>query len=103
MKFIHEVQDMIDNFSKRKGLTYDKLIKQALEWARKIMLVNDPPLIAEALIRERIEKLEIKQASKERMAFATKPARAVQINALKWVVDEYDLESWVADELGDEE
>ncbi|MBA7661644.1 hypothetical protein ES703_69664 [subsurface metagenome] len=101
MKFIHEVQDMIDHFATPKRWSYEPLIKQVLRWAIKIMR-NDSTDIAEAAIRRRIESLGFLQLGKEWTGFATKPARAVQINALKWVVDEYDLESWVAEELGDE-
>lgn len=90
MKFVHEVQDKIDTYGKPSYRSYESLIVQALEWALKIML-KDPPDLAEAVIRRRIEKLEENQ--KGFMAFTTDTPRAMQINALKWVVDEYEFDT----------
>lgn len=89
MKSIDEVEDKLREYGKAKRLTYGILVKQVLSWALKIM--KSDPLHAEDKIIERIWKLEELQAAPEVMAFATKPARAVQIEVLKWVVDEGDL------------
>ncbi len=89
MKSIDEVTHKLRELEFTRRSPYRKLIDQALEWALKIM--RSDPLHAEDKITERIWRLEEKQAAPERMAFATRPARAIQINALKWVVDEGDL------------
>ena len=90
MKPIDEVARKLRVYEFTRGSGYTPLIKQALEWALRIM--RSDPLHAEDKIIERLWKLEEKQAAPEIMAFATRPARAVSINALKWVVDEYDLD-----------
>lgn len=91
MKSIDEVAHKLLEYEKPKRFTCEPLIKQALSWALRTM--HSDPLHAEDKIIKRIWRLEEKQAEPEIMAFATRPARAVLINALKWVVDEYDLES----------
>lgn len=87
MKQLFEIEKAIEliNLTRRANL-YAKLEVQALQWSR--LRINHDRIEAEGLIKERIEVLQEKQASKEYMAFATRPARAAQINALKWVVDE---------------
>ena len=85
MKSIDEIYEKVLEHEAKKGINYSKLVVQALQWAR--LRINGDPLHAEARIRLRISRLQIMQAAPERMAFATRPARAVQINALKWVVD----------------
>ena len=68
---------------------FHRLVVQALQWAR--LRINHDPDEAEVLIRARIARLEEIQDKKEIMGFATKPTRAFQINALKWVVDEGEI------------
>ena len=90
MKSIDEVEYKVFEYYNPKRWTYEPLIKQSLEWALEKM--REHPESSEFRIRKRISRLQEKQVSKERMAFYTRPARAVQINALKWVVGEYDLD-----------
>ena len=59
-----------------------RVVVQALQWAR--LRINHDPDEAEVLIRARIAKLTL-------VARTTKPARAAQINALKWVIDEGEI------------
>ena len=90
MKQLFEIEKAIEliNLTRRANL-YAKLKVQALQWSR--LRINHDPDEAEVLIRARIAKLEEIQDKKEIMGFATKTARAFQINALKWVVDEGEI------------
>lgn len=93
MKSIDEVVRKRFEYAKPKRLTYEPLIKQALDWALEKMKDKNMSHYAEFLIRERIMLLEEKQSEIDPQGFATRPARFVLINALKWVVDEYEFES----------
>lgn len=90
MKSIDEVEYKLMEYHKPKRWSYEPLIKQVLEWALEKM--REHPTSSEFRIRKRISRLQEKQTEREVTGFATKPARAVQINALKWVVDEYEFE-----------
>ena len=89
MKSIDEVARKLREYEFTRGGPFRPLKKQVLEWALRIM--RSDPLHAEDTIMERIWNLEEMQAAPEIMGFATKPARIVSINALKWVLDEGDL------------
>ena len=91
MKQLFEIKQTTDliNQTRRSNL-YAKLEIQVLEWAYDKIKTHGRSM-GEYKIRARLTKLQEKQASKEIMAFATKPARAKQINALKWVVDEGEI------------
>lgn len=90
MKTIEEIDAKLSEYSNPRALSYQKLVIQALKWAKARMKHNPPE--AEDLILKRIIVLEEMQGKVEVMGFATKPARATQINALKWVVDKYDID-----------
>ena len=90
MKTTDQIYDKLGEYANPRALGgFQKLVVQALQWAR--LRINHDPDEAEVLIRARIAKLEAIQDQKEIMGFATKPARAFQINALKWVVDEGEI------------
>ena len=91
MKPIDEVARKIREYEFTRGGPFRLLIKQSLEWALEKMKNKSLGHYAEALIRERIELLEERQGISEHLGFAMKPARAAQINALRWVLDEGDL------------
>ena len=64
---------------------------QALEWAFKT--INTEGISrGQEMIRTRIFKLNYKQGKREVMSFAIRPARAKQINALKWVINEMEID-----------
>jgi len=92
MKTLFEIKRGLDLLDvSRRGISFAKLEIQALEWAcDKIEL--EGLAMGEYKIRERITKLEEMQGKKEIMGFATKRARAAQINRLKWVIDEYEFD-----------
>ena len=89
MKSLDEIYEKVLEHEQKRGINYNKLVVQALNWAR--LRINHDPVEAENLILNRIAQLQLKQVSKEIMGFATKPARAKQINALRWVIDEGGL------------
>jgi len=93
MKTLFEIKRSLDLLEvSKRGISFAKLEIQALEWAcDKIEL--EGLAMGEYKIRERITKLEEMQGKKEIMGFATKNARAAQINRLKWVVDEYEFDN----------
>ena len=90
MKPDDQIYDKLGEYANPRALGgFQRLVVQALQWAR--LRINHDPDEAEVLIRARIAKLEEIQDKKEIMGFVTKPARAFQINALKWVVDEGEI------------
>lgn len=64
---------------------------QALEWAYET-IENEGLSRGEEMIKTRIFKLKYRQEKREVMSFATRPARAKQINALKWVINEMEID-----------
>lgn len=91
MKQLFEIEKAIALIDRgRKTNFYAKLEIQVLNWAR--LRINHDRFEAENLIVNRIAQLQLKQVSKEVMGFATKPARAKQINALRWVINEMEID-----------
>ncbi|MBA7491593.1 hypothetical protein ES702_02141 [subsurface metagenome] len=97
MKSIKEVENKLADYARPRRWTCELLVKQALEWALE-KIEGDGLSMGEYKIRERINKLERKQEERDPLGFATRPARAVSINTLKWVIGEYEVE--VKDVLG---
>ena len=91
LRSVNEVKEKVADYVRPKRWTCDPLVKRALDWALEKMTDESMSHYAEYLIRERIILLEEKQEEKEPLGFATKPARAVSINALKWVIGEFEL------------
>lgn len=90
MKQLFEIKQTIDLLKQGRNV-FAPVEVQALEWAfKKIELEGRRE--GENLILNRIAQLQIKQVSKEVMGFATKPARAKQINALRWVINEMEID-----------
>ena len=96
MKTDDQIYDKLGEYENPRALGgFQRLVVQALQWAR--LRINHDPDEAEVLIRARIASLEEMQDKKEIMGFATKPARAFQINALKWVDIREGIESLQTD------
>lgn len=91
LRSISKIEEKAAKYEVPRPLTMDPLVKQALDWALEKMKDKDMGHYAEFLIRERIMLLEEKQDEKEYLGFATKPARSISINVLKWVVKEFEL------------
>ena len=91
MKSLFEIKKTLDLIKESsRGNPFARVEIQTFEWAFKTIRMS-PLSIAEKEIRRKLTKLQEKQASTEIMAFATKPARAKQIAALKWVLDEGEI------------
>ena len=95
MKSLFEIKETINKIQSVSRINpYAPVEIQALEWAFK-QIENEGLSKGQILIERRIFKLKYRQEKREVMSYATRPARAKQINALKWVVDEDDLKGVV--------
>ena len=90
MKQLFEIAQTLNLLRSQRRNIFAPVEIQALEWA--YTTIEDEGLSrGKEIIETRIFKLKYRQEKREVMSFATRPARAKQINALKWVLDEGDL------------
>ena len=88
LRDIDEVRAKLESYANPRALTFQVVVEQALSWAVDTM--RDYPTNAEGKIRTRIKTLENLQGGPIRII--TDAPREAQINALKWIIYEYDID-----------